>query len=916
MKNKKRLIGFVSSLMLIAPLFSCGQQAHTHVYVPHAEVPSNCCETGTEFYYTCEGCKDYFNAEKVKIDAPVVIPKDPQTHKGTKFLRASQYKNEYKVDDTFDLTNATLLWACEHCDGVPLNQTERSMVTVTYPTKDATCFTTNDVKESSVNVTLKLNNYTCVATVKVGKKDNTITGLADMEKHCGFEITEFDLMFIEGKISASSGEAVDLFFADTIDGTYVSRDDLSDDKVFNVRSGEESSVYYVKASSKATDAYVKAEAGPVKLTITHNELTWDTSRSDYDFVGCLCDEANIKKFNKTPTNNTQILLTAETATLDLTGTDYGVNPYTEMTIESVSIDNAEGAAIDLGKSLTIPTAPIANAGIYGEAKVKVVVSHAQISDKIPAGTHTIEVPVTICTATINNGNEWTSLLVPKATDTTITGYYVLTADFTVTAQPPAWISGWDKAIFSGTIDGNDHKVTLGQGTYGQFYFLKNATIKNMTLINNWWRRTEINYYLLSNKANTCTFEDLTFKISGYNANQLDTPFSPCDNYGYLFGNGGVQACSFDDCLFDFEQFKIPCLLSHSANNTASNTFAASVLKCKEITELYTTNLGETITEAEGLDIQLNKEELLEIDPVKKYVSTGSDPIALVLPEEYKDLLVSKITVKVGADDENLGTNLSQVVIPNGILTDTAQHGDKHIFVHGTIGSSKYKLGVPVRIITQSITTIEEFSSLTHISGTKKTVYGYYELANDISFNVNTYVELTSSTYNVFSGTFDGNGYTITSKSRSNGLFGELNGALVKNVKITDGWSYGGIDSAQSILSLDMINTKVEDVTIQMTAKANRNLIAQADFPLSKQSYGWINSRVCQDSSFKNCVFDGGTTLKVQTLLGTHPSCVRDTFVNCTFNCESYYCLFQSSYSQIVTTTAEGLTISGTCVYVA
>ncbi|MCQ2742095.1 MAG: hypothetical protein MJ239_02190 [Bacilli bacterium] len=919
MKKQTALISVVGSLSLASLLFSCGGTAHEHTYVAHPEVPSNCHDAGTDFYYSCEGCDLLFDAEKKQIDAPLPLELDPNTHKGAKVLNAIAETTNYKIGDKFDLESTKLLWGCEYCDGAELTATEKANVEVKYPTEGANSFTVADSKEASVNVTLSSNAYTVQVAVRVGKKDNAITGLADMAAHCGYQITAFDEMLENGTISATSGENVTLYFSDTIDGTYTKRSDMPNDTVFSVRDGETESVYYIKAESMPTEEYVKATVDPVKLTITHNELLWDTSRSDYDFVGCMCKPENVKKFNKLPSNSTTVLLTEETATLDLSGTDYGTAPYTDMTIEKVTTKTSSGDVIDLGTSLTVPTASFSDNNIFGKTKVSVTVSHGEISDEIPAGTHVIEVPVVVVTKTISNAAEWKAML-PSATGTTVEGYYLLTDDIVIPANKnPEYIQGWDKALFSGTVDGDGHKVTLNQGTYGQFYVLKNATLKNITFCNELWNRTALKNCLLTQKANQSTFENLTFKVLAVNSATKDVEFTPVTDYGYLFNNGGVQGCSFADCDFDFDGYVVPSLLCHSGNSSATNTFANSVLTCIDVTELYFTNTGDVITEAEGLTINRIAYEKVEMEStVISAASTG--PVSITLPAKYEGVTVTSVTMKCGGEDVKVGDSLASVTIPDDVKNNLLLHGETEIVATVENYAGAGKLLIPVTIVTGVISTNAELSALTHVDGTKKTVYGYYMLGADLDLNSN-YTDFKSGSvmYNTFSGTFDGAGHKITSKSRTFGIFGELTDATIKNLNVDDAWSYGGIDQSQSVFSIDMTRTILENVNVKMTAKAGRDTqfaSLVSSFDLAKQAYGWINSRVCHTCTFKNCNFDGGTTLKVITLLGTHSSCVNATFTDSTFNCGEYYCVYQSSYTKTVSTTFPGLTITGTCVYAA
>ncbi|MBE6136944.1 MAG: hypothetical protein E7176_00925 [Erysipelotrichaceae bacterium] len=79
-----------------------------------------------------------------------------------------------------------------------------------------------------------------------------------------------------------------------------------------------------------------------------------------------------------------------------------------------------------------------------------------------------------------------------------------------------------------------------------------------------------------------------------------------------------------------------------------------------------------------------------------------------------------------------------------------------------------------------ISTADEFLAI------KDDAEGYYKLANDIDFEEAT-VSLFTAYTSGFKGTFDGNGHTISniklSVAESTGVFGTLDGATIKNLKI-------------------------------------------------------------------------------------------------------------------------------------
>mgnify|MGYP003296309534 CR=1 FL=1 len=527
----------------------------------------------------------------------------------------------------------------------------------------------------------------------------------------------------------------------------------------------------------------------------------------------------------------EVVMTDATKALNL-------GAYSDMTVTSI-----KSGALNLGtNAANLDVSEFASD--HGDDGVREVVAYGVKDGK----GYAVFADTTFITKTISTEAEWKGAVIPTAQGT-VKGYYKVTADMTV-SYTPGWISGWDKCLFGGTIDGGNHKITLGQGSYGQFYVLDHATLKNMTFHNHWWRRTTVNYHLLANKSLDSNFENLTFDVPVVGSNPTDSYF-PEANYGYLFGNGGAQRNAFKNCSWDFGNYDLPCLLSHSNNNTHSNTFESCTLSCKSFSELYSVNGGSSIVSANGLSIELTGAEAVVMD--RANIDLSATTQSVTLPASYNGLDVVDITITVDGTKHSLGNNLANLQFPQAVKDAKGFHGDTTLKVKYNWDSTKVKnLEVPVTHITKLIATNDDLRT---VLAPSTTVTGYYKLANNLNLNSN-WTENTTAAVPTFSGTFDGNGKTITSKSRTAGIFGIISNGTIKNVTITDGWCYGGIDQSQSVLSLDMLNSTIENVTITATAHSGRNL--PATFALNSQSYGWVNARKCQNITFTDCNFNFGT----------------------------------------------------------
>ena len=106
---------------------------------------------------------------------------------------------------------------------------------------------------------------------------------------------------------------------------------------------------------------------------------------------------------------------------------------------------------------------------------------------------------------------------------------------------------------------------------------------------------------------------------------------------------------------------------------------------------------------------------------------------------------------------------------------------------------------------------------------------------------------------MFKGTFDGFGHKITYKSSQYGIFGGIQDATIKNLKIIDTASTCGITLYKSLLCLDIMSSQVENVIFEATGVASGLGSVNTSLSITAQGYGWVSCRITQDSSFVNCV---------------------------------------------------------------
>ena len=671
-KNYK--LGAAVVLAVGLGLVACGGQkapAHKHSYVEHAEVPSNCVETGTEFYYTCEGCDKYFDASYEEIEAPVVIPVDPTNHKGEEFLAVSgSYKTDYKIGDTFDMTGITLTLKCEYCEGRKLSATELSKVRVTYPTQGASSFTAEDLVREDLSVTLTCygssGQVSAQAPITLTKKSNEITGLSVIERHCGFKpFTE-----LEG-VSSNFGTIV-YYFSETENGEYKTASELGNEYVFTNegKPETETTTYYVKAVVEEGPDYLGAEASTT-IVISHNDFGWDTTGEEEDVSGCVCSDP--VRFRKVLDNPSQEVEVASTASIDMTGSSYD---STKDTVKSITFIKDEEISYDLGTDLTnldFSQVPEEN---HGEGEVEIVVT-TPVQGSTPEADHTIKLHLLAVTKYIKTRADVRSLRIQE-THENVFGYFKMANDITGDENTMAEVyysndpNSSSYVTFKGTFDGNGHVLTTKSLYLGLFECVEKSTIKNVTFRDIWSKNGfTVNYSMFCFDLRNSVVENCTFEIS--NSASL-TPNAGVDGIGLIVCRISMNN-TYRNCHFNFAGKDIGSLIGFGANK-ANNTFVDCTLDCASYATLWydryhdiyyytqdglTINTGVVNSYLEPQTIYLNHDEAQFID---------------LHATNFEEKQVSKIML----GDYDLGSDLSNLTLTDELKSDVSIRGDQTLFI--------------------------------------------------------------------------------------------------------------------------------------------------------------------------------------------------------------------------------------------
>ena len=209
---------------------------------------------------------------------------------------------------------------------------------------------------------------------------------------------------------------------------------------------------------------------------------------------------------------------------------------------------------------------------------------------------------------------------------------------------------------------------------------------------------------------------------------------------------------------------------------------------------------------------------------------------IYLPKSLDGLDIIKITDVVSGDVyfEN-GTYNYDVMPKNAGTTVNYAYGEKYeneISTYNTKTAyertlivtlaSGEKYSVAFAAYTKVLSAAADLKSLASTRDNtlgSRNVFGYYVVANDIEYDETVVNSIASMTNNqtIFSGVFDGNGYTISYKAGVSGLFGYLGeGAVIKNAAFdikafASPKSIGGLSAFASGV---MGGTTVDTVTVK------------------------------------------------------------------------------------------------------
>ncbi len=456
------------------------------------------------------------------------------------------------------------------------------------------------------------------------------------------------------------------------------------------------------------------------------------------------------------------------------------NKYNELkstTLKNLSVERQDvmvnNPVVTIGgKEYSIPTVP----EVHGEQDVEVIVEGA-----------TVTVPVTIITKEIKTFDELMQSVTARNNEVEKSGaYYTLGNDIDAEGKTIYTFLGENGSTitpeycnlgkgFAGTLNGKGYKVSnLNLDSSGIFRGMTGATVKNISFeIANYSEKTQ-GATLFASNVQDCLFEKVTVTVT--KAINMET-----NNNSGLLVVQQTKGTTFKSVNIIADDSTLTTLVgsgywSGTAGNNKYENCAVSCLKLNYV--------GHTIATIDGMDVKTTKTITLTNN---QDILLTNDTYSISLGVEQTGLTVTSIV----CDGENLGTDLINLDL-TAFKTNYAKHGEKTVVVKGVKDSFKIRINVPVTFVTKMIGSVEDLRTITQTATdtTLNAIFGYYKLANDINCNgepdwggfTNNAGFDSGKETNGFRGTLDGNGYVLTGKCHSNGLFKVIGkDAVIKNI---------------------------------------------------------------------------------------------------------------------------------------
>ena len=286
----------------------------------------------------------------------------------------------------------------------------------------------------------------------------------------------------------------------------------------------------------------------------------------------------------------EVVMTDATKAFDL-GTDYSGATITSMKAGAISL-GTDASALDVSG--------------FAEDHSDDGVKSVEVELNKDGKYYTLFFDTTFVTAKISTVTDFKSYIVPESGVNKF-GYYQMGGNITMTGQNSYCSGNSSQDYFAGTLDGKGYTITqASNGQYGLFGNLRNATIKNLNIADNWYNGQH-NCVLLGKFVYQSTLENVSTKVTAASSAASNpecyAPIAGTGSVGYLVNNT-FQSNILKDCTFDLSGYKVGSLFGWNTSMTVptvTNTVVKAASLVQAMCSLYTgkTYQPENVTLKDG-----------------------------------------------------------------------------------------------------------------------------------------------------------------------------------------------------------------------------------------------------------------------------------------------------------------------------
>ena len=331
------------------------------------------------------------------------------------------------------------------------------------------------------------------------------------------------------------------------------------------------------------------------------------------------------------------------------------------------------------------------------------------------------------TRVFKNSGEYYSVFIANKTyeaDEYLDGLYVFGADVTLgtnfNGATDLWTERTDRG-FRGTLDGRGHTITCPESyNGGMFSMLLGATIKNINYASVKLPSSSSAYAIFACQAHDCIFSNLSFEIT------QDAYATDDFRYGTL-----ISRYTYNNL---FENIKIAyqsgitvhkAVLGYGPSNF-TNVFDNVIVQADNATHVLGTAQTSYADGLKGYQSVLNSAVLIDAARQDVHVNSAGT-IALTTGETNVGTISSISVVSYKGNSFDLGSDLSDLVIPAELKNTPADHGQAMVTITNTSDES---FCLPVTLVTEYLATKNDLALIRGANlGTK--VFGYFALTADI-----------------------------------------------------------------------------------------------------------------------------------------------------------------------------------------